>query len=122
VTDPSPAGGTVATMSNAVTSLDLAGLSPTTLADLLSAAATALRAHAAPPAPPALPEPKYLGVTAYAKRCGVSATTVRQWIADGMPSTRSTGRTRIIVADADRWHEQGPGGKPALRAVPGGRR
>lgn len=93
-------------------------------ADALAVARAIARAEGAPaePAPsPAPAEPKYLSVAAYAKRVGYSEWKVREWVKDGLPHTNAPGTLRVIVADADRWIEQGPGARQGLRLVAGGK-
>lgn len=100
------------------------------VATFLEALVAQLRGGGVPAPTPVVPEvapaPRYLSVAAFAKRAGVSATTVRGWLKDGMPHTNAPGRLRVIVADADRWVELGPGAKasraqPALSVVTGGK-
>jgi excisionase family DNA binding protein len=55
------------------------------------------------------PEPEQLYATTdqYAARTGVSMSTVKRWIRDGLPSSRNGNIRRVHVADADRWIREG---------------
>lgn len=50
------------------------------------------------------PEPsqRFMTISRYAERCGVSESTVRGWIRRGLPTTQQR-PTRVIVDRADAW-------------------
>lgn len=64
--------------------------------------------------PPA-PAPRYLSVPMFAKHRGVSESTVRKWIREGMPVTIHA-PIRVMVALADAWLD-GQNERSRLRLV-----
>jgi hypothetical protein len=78
--------------------------------ELARAVVDELLSRIAPPAPPATVsriEPKFLKVTDYAKRAGVSRSTVQAWVKRGMPHAPAPHGARIEVGPADEWLRQG---------------
>ena len=57
----------------------------------------------APERPAPAVDALYLSIAQYGERRAVSASTVKRWIARGMPVVRVHRLIRVRVADADRW-------------------
>lgn len=68
------------------------------------------------------PPPVLLGITDYAKHAAVSKTTVKRWLAAGLPCQRRGRAIRIRVVEADAWSPEGAIAASAQRAAHGGSR
>lgn len=72
------------------------------------------------PAPPPRKEPRFMPVSAYAKSRGYAASTVRAWVALGLPVAQSRRGFRVEVALADEWLRAG-GASQAVERIAHGR-
>ncbi len=66
-----------------------------------------LAPKAPPLAPKAVDEPRYLTISAYAKRVGWSRSTVQTWVRAGLPTVDGRGGARVDVRAADEWIKLG---------------
>lgn len=57
--------------------------------------------------PKAQPEPIWLDVARFAERRGVSVSTVRKWLREGLPAARRERVVRIRVTEAEAWLDAG---------------
>jgi hypothetical protein len=68
------------------------------------------------------PPPLLMSVVEYASHASVSTTTVKRWLAAGLPCQRRGRVVRIRVADADAWTPGASIAASAKRAAHGGSR